>query len=769
MQFEFDGNSFGFRQIIKSFFKYKWINLLIILFALIIGILYYYLKQPLYQSNTTIEISTNPKSNRIDFFEQKNNNIVQGQETATEIDILKSDFLLIQTLKSIQMNVEYFKEYKYKKRVIYEESPFRVSSVKTSSEIAFNQTYIVKHVDQNRFELFLKRGFFSTLLDSTDMKNTIYNYGQRIELSDCSFIIKKTKRFKRAIYSFSLSSPESIMNSIKKRLSIKTASIKSSVLKISYQDYIAKRAKDFLNKFIQNYLQYSKTDMIEVDNKTLQFINQQLGAVSSKLENSENLLQVYKKSQNISDLNTHQREVVQRLNEFEAEYKNAQIEFDVIKRLHRSVKNGKYNIIASIGLKYPLLDNMLRTLERSKIKKEEKLTLFTENHPDVISLTNTISDTKYAILQTSTGIYNRAQERIKSIKNVVGSYTKKLKELPNIEKELVKYKRHFTVNDKIYNYLLKKRSELSIEKASITLNKKVLDFAREFKKPINPKFSIVIPLSLLLGLILAIFHSILRDKFDTKIKNKYDISRLTDIPIFGLIPFVKDSKNYNVAYALDKPNSSESEAIREIKNNLEYLSTSKKSKIILVTSAVPNEGKTTISANLAAVLGMGEKRSILLSLDLRRPELHHKFSLSNIKGMSDVLSDKIDINEVIWENEKFNNLNIVTSGLKPPNPAELIAGEKMKNVIEKLRDEYDYIILDTPPFKYVNDSISLLKLCDIALFIVKSEFSEEKYVKDIDTLVRKMGVKNAGIILNSVKDKYKSDQKFDYRYIYHEA
>jgi capsular exopolysaccharide synthesis family protein len=776
MQIEFEGSSFSLKKIISALFKYKWINFLILCTTLLLGLAYYYLKHPTYESTATLEILTNPLENRKDFF---GNTIGRAHGIETEIDILKSEFLLNKTLHSIDRNVAYYKKYMLKSTLLYNDKPFELTDISIDNKSIFNKVFNIKHIDKNRFELSYQRSLFSQLFELLPSsirpknlnlpKKQIYRYGEIIKLPHCSFVVKKTGLYQRAEYSFEFNKYEDVIADIKRAISIKPASYKSSVLKITYKDKISKRAQDFLNAYIENYLSYSKRNMVETDDKTLKFINKQLNLISGKLENSENSLQGYKRANNISDIDTQKKQAVDKLSGFQEQLKNAEVELSIIKNIYKKVKSGQYNSISSLAKNYPVLNTMLENLEDQKLEKEKKLSIFTEFHPDVKSLTQGINNMQNNIVEISKSILDRSYERVNSLKKVVREYTVKLQALPKLEQELVKHKRLFTVNDKVYNYLLQKQSELSIEKASSILNKKILDYAKQPDRPLSPRLASVLATSLFLAFVFALLHTLLRVKFDTKIKDRYDIHSLTDIPLFGLIPFVKNREKYNSAYVLDDPNSKAGEAFRMIKNNLEYSATDKKSKVILVTSSVPNEGKTTVSANLAAVLGMGEQKCIILSLDLRRPDLHHRFGLSNKIGMSDVLSNKINIKDATWENEQFKNFNIVTSGNIPPNPAELLASKRMKELIEELRESYDYIILDTPPFEYVSDALSLIKYADITLFVVKSEFSESRYIKEINKLVKKVGIENAGIILNSVKSKYNVAKKFDYRYIYHEA
>ena len=188
--------------------------------------------------------------------------------------------------------------------------------------------------------------------------------------------------------------------------------------------------------------------------------------------------------------------------------------------------------------------------------------------------------------------------------------------------------------------------------------------------------------------------------------------------------------------------------------------------MIVVSSTVPGEGKTTIATNLAAVFGMSDKKTIVLSLDMRRPMLHRVFGLTNKIGMSTVLSKNNTLKEVIWEHKKIKNLDIITSGPIPPNPSELMQSGKIDEIIDELRKEYDYIIIDAPPMGMVTDALLLMKLADISLIVFRSEYSEKEYIKSLEDMVRSYHIQNVGIVLNSVKPKNMSQSFFKYSYTY---
>jgi capsular exopolysaccharide synthesis family protein len=172
--------------------------------------------------------------------------------------------------------------------------------------------------------------------------------------------------------------------------------------------------------------------------------------------------------------------------------------------------------------------------------------------------------------------------------------------------------------------------------------------------------------------------------------------------------------------------------------------------LITLTSTVSGEGKTTVATNLSAIISLTGKKTIVLNMDMRKPMLHTKFSLPNNQGMSTLLSGKADINDVIQETD-YENLDIISSGPIPPNPSELIGGENMLKVIESLKSEYDVIIFDTPPIGLVTDAMVLMRMSDVTLYVLRSEYSKKTYLVDIQRMMDEHQVKGFTLLLNGIK------------------
>lgn len=770
MHIDCEGKPLKLSKILYALYKYKWTNLLILLTFWALGVLYYKSQEPLYGATASIEVK-NVQNARRDFF---GNAIGRSAGLETEIDIIRSNLLIEKTLKSMGNNVNYFQLVDgFKTEQIYKTSPFKVSNFIIYTPALYGRKISINDLGNNKFSLklnkSLKEKLLNLVIDSNKFQDfkKVYTYNKVYVTKDMAFQIVQEKKFSHKKYAFSLSSPTQALDHAKRNLKVAPASTDSTILKLDYKDAREEKAKDFLNLLIDNYLSYSVKNQTATDRKRLDFVNDQIDTINRKLAQSENSLEGFKINNDISNIQAQIQEIITKEGLLEDKLQVEKVNYSAISLLYKEVMRGNYSVISSLEDRYPVLATMVQNLELLGQKREGLLVNLTHKHPDVISVNNSISNLKSSIVSIVKGIKAQIGARKSALMRDLIRYQQILKEFPNKEKELGRHERLFKVNDQVYNYLLQKQSELSIEKVSHRSNKNILDYAKSAKN-LNLRLPFILAFSTLLGLFSILLHTILRTKLDVKIKTPDDIKEVTKMPLFGIIPFVENKGTYNSAYVLEDATSTASEAFRAIRTNLDYVVSPNDSKVILVTSSIPNEGKTVVSANLASVMGMSEKCVVILSLDLRRPEMHHKFGLSNKVGMSDVLSGKSALKDAIWQHEIYPNLNIITSGRIPPNPAELLSSSRMSEVINELKKSYDYIILDTPPINYVADAVALFKYADANLFVVKSDFTEQKHINELNTLIEKFELENAGIILNSVKKKYNKLEQFDYKYLYYE-
>ena len=375
-------------------------------------------------------------------------------------------------------------------------------------------------------------------------------------------------------------------------------------------------------------------------------------------------------------------------------------------------------------------------------------------------------------------IQNALDAMQESIKEIIHASTLKLNEiqqeedtieseiqkLPITERRLLGIQRDFKLNDDIYTFLLQKRADAAISKASNVADNKVIDQASaEDAIPISPQRSKNRMIALVLGILIPLSIMVIVEFFNDKIIDVKDIEKLTKVPILGSVGHNEKMSDLPVA---ESPKSTIAESFRALRTNLQYVMRNKEQKVICITSTISGEGKTFCAVNLAAIMAQGNRKTLLLSFDLRKPKIHHIFNLNNEAGISTYLIGKSTYEEIITKTN-VENLYVTTAGPVPPNPAELLDTVKMEEFMERVRKDFDVILMDTPPIAIVTDAVLLTRFSDGNIFVVRHNFSTKDVLNLVDDLSVKRGV-NIGILVNDVKynSYYGYGKKYSYSYGY---
>ncbi|MCK5536621.1 MAG: polysaccharide biosynthesis tyrosine autokinase, partial [Bacteroidales bacterium] len=377
-------------------------------------------------------------------------------------------------------------------------------------------------------------------------------------------------------------------------------------------------------------------------------------------------------------------------------------------------------------------------------------------HPEIIMTRKHIASLRKSLRESIKGNLHVLKKRQVFLLKTIDENKDLLKSFPMQEQKLEQLTRSFMVNDKIYSFLLDKRAEISLLKASTVSNSRIVEKAIVPAGAIKPKRSLIILVGLILGFILGIAQAFLRNFLNNNIQTIEDVEKLTPISLYGAIP-LNNTKQTTQYY---------DEAIRTLWVNLEFFKTrtSNFAKLIALTSTVSGEGKTYTASNLGkSIAKNSDKRVIILDLDMRIPTLHEKFNIPNgSAGMSTLLTEKYTLREAIQTTD-YDNLQIITSGPRSPNPTGLILSVVLESIIEQLSTEYDYILLDTPPIGLVADAKKIIYMSDLTLFLMKADYSKKAFLKEINYLQEDEHI-NLGIVLNGInlqkEYKYGNNSKY---------
>ena len=341
-------------------------------------------------------------------------------------------------------------------------------------------------------------------------------------------------------------------------------------------------------------------------------------------------------------------------------------------------------------------------------------------------------------------------ENLQEINFKLSELNSELRKLPSKETDLIGLKRYYSLYENFFMLLNQKKVEFETAKAGKVPDFLILSNPKLEETPVTIKPIVIYIIFGTLGSFLSLLILIGIFFLENKILNEKELEKITNIPVIGSIPkFKREKMLHSKLQVLDFPQSHVSEAFRNIRTNLEFFSPKKNGRLIAISSTISGEGKTFISLNLGGILALSGKKVIILDLDMRKPKLHLGFETTNTIGMSDLLIEKNTINECI-KHSKFDDLDYITAGSKPPNPSELILKKRFDTVLEELKNTYDIIIIDTPPIALVTDGISAMKKADIQLYIARAGYTKISMLKNVELIKRNKQFTNLSIILNDV-------------------
>jgi capsular exopolysaccharide synthesis family protein len=352
------------------------------------------------------------------------------------------------------------------------------------------------------------------------------------------------------------------------------------------------------------------------------------------------------------------------------------------------------------------------------------------------------------------GLYKKIidiQSRINELEAAFGG-------LPAQEAEYKRIERLYKIYEGYYLQMLNRKAEIGISEAGIVPEFVILSQANLPKIPISPRRLLIYAIAGGFGAFLSFALVVIRYLLHNKVTNLRELERVTRAPILGTVPKYKHRKlKYTKLLVHINPKSSLNEALRSIRTNLAFilpqgqnLYDAKDTKIISITSTISGEGKTFVATNLGGIIAMSDKKVILLDCDMRKPKLHIAFDVENDVGVSNVLIKQNTIEECI-KKTPIDTLDFISAGPTPPNPSELILRSDFDDLLVKLKENYDIIIIDTPPVGLVTDGVLIMKKVDVPLYVVKAHYSRKVFGKGIDKLVQSNNFHNLSIVLNSVK------------------
>ncbi len=561
-------------------------------------------------------------------------------------------------------------------------------------------------------------------------------------------------------------------------------------------------AAEMANTLAHEYINYSLATVREVARGSKEFIESQITIFGEELNTAEENLRQYKEKTGIFLLDESAKKIIESLADFEVKREGTVVELHEVKSRIESLESelakdeatyGAYKRMASFPTisNSPIVISLKEKLMALEIQRQEMLHGAGKTK-ELAEIENKIKHTEEELQEATKQIAlagpsvddpifqsivlqiidngTRAialQSSIDALNSIISRRSRRLKQLPEAEVNLAQLERQKMANEEIYTMLLGKLEESKIAEAMQISEARIIDIAIIPDKPVEPKPRQNTVLGFLLGLLIGVGGAFLLEYLDISLKSSKEVEELTGLSVLATIPLVKDKERTQIP-TIEEPHSQIAEAYRILRTNVAFAATTMPIKSLLITSTVPQEGKTTTCINLGITLAQQGHKVVVLDCDFRRPMLHRYFSehvKDNKHGFSDVLVDRLKLEEAIVKSTT-DNLHFITSGTIPSNPAELLGSEKMNRTLEKLKENFEYVIIDAPPALGVADARVLGRICDAIVVVVMSRKTNRDAVVEIKDELERSGEKIIGFVLNGV-DFTRHYYRYRHRYYYY--
>ena len=742
---------------LKDFLKpyiinWKWF---IISVLLCLALAFFYIKRstPVYNIKTTVLIkdaksgSSSIESGLLQSlggFGGMSNNSVEN-----EIEVLRSKKIMTAVVDNNSLQASVFSKGTFRTRELYKNSaPILVHVVNEKKGIKFPKKPLSLTLDKN-----------TITISSPELKNTITaQYNKLVSLPYANIFIRKNPNFEPpkkeedplGDIEIRIISYDGVVTLFQKMLDVKLVNKDATVLSLAINYPEPGKAVDILNSLIVEYNQDAIDDKNNDSKKSMDFIEERINIISQDLGDVESNLKNFKTENNISDLVTETKLNLQATADARMREMGIETEMELTRSLMSYVnKQGNYQIIpTNVGLGK---SEAIQSYNQLVLERNRLLENATVSNPLVKDVSAQIDGMKSSIMQTlakNLTALDISKENLQKEQNITKS---NISRVPRIEQLFRGIERQLHIKENLYLLLLQKREETAIALALTAPKARVLDKAYSSDEPIAPRKKVIFALSILMGLGIPFGLIYLKEMFDDKIRSKHDIEDLSPIPVVAEIPKVERKENDLVAKNDMSPMA---EAFRILITNMNYMLPKKEGgKVIYVTSSVKGEGKTFISINLALSLASASRKTIIIGSDIRNPQLQrYDESKRGSRGLSEYLYDSdLQLNDVVNQSLMNPHCDIIYSGGIPPNPTDLLSNGRFPQLLNELREMYDYIIVDTAPLMLVTDTFLITEFADATLYVTRSEYTQKDFLKFIDNSVEAQKILNVGLIINDVK------------------
>jgi tyrosine-protein kinase Etk/Wzc len=731
----------------------------------------------IYQSNATLLIKDDKKtgSNNMDNNVLKALNISgSGKLLENEIEVLKSTDLLREVVLREQLYVTIKQDKQFADITLYDGSqPFELE-VSNPDTILNPSEWLL---DTRKRPWILEIG--------TQDKNMQLLFGNWYTVNGIKFRFRPKSDYSNGgtsiqagndLYRVFLNNPGSIAQSYKQKLDIKQVGKQSTVISLSVKDLHYERGNAFLRSLISLYNLQGLNDKNLTTANTINFLEERLAVVEKELRLVETDVELFKKTNKVTDVTEQSKLLMDMVGDIDRQKALQESQVNVIAALEKELSQNQdipRMVPSTLGVTDISAASLIEKHNQLLQQRERMTHLAGKQNPALIDLNNQVREIRQGLLENIRNLKKAYAIELADIQARDRRISDKLVNIPALEKQLLEISRDRNVKQQIYLFLLQKREESAIALASSVTDGRTVE-SPQGTKQVHPIPTASFSIAGLVGFFLAIIPMLLIDFFDDRVGSLREVSNKCLAPVLGEMNYVK--KLATPIQIGTKSRNVISEQIRAVRTNISFTGNGHAVKTILVTSHIPGEGKSFTSLNIAASYALLDKKVVVLEFDLRKPRLLRSLGMTAPKGISNYLSGQVELEKLFIPIEGYGeHLYVLPSGPIPPNPSELILGAKMHELIRQLKERFDFIIIDSPPFSLVTDALLLRQFVDLTIVVLRQGYSSKTSFREINEKLLDQQDSHVYIILNGINKtlrysyytaKYVNDYGYGYGYGY---
>jgi tyrosine-protein kinase Etk/Wzc len=692
-----------------------------------------------------------------------------------EIGILTSYELIKESLEKLDFEVHYYSfPLKYGplgKQIVREmyPGPFTVEMDRSKWQLVGSKIHI-NFIGKDRYQVKMKvdKEPFGLYLPETQEVKEVYHTFEfdttlhvsqplvtpylNISISNIDDFVYRSERG----YFISIATVDDLTEFYKKILDNSLYAEKSTIIQLSLQGPVSNKNVKFLTSLTDTYIKNDIKRKKVRGERTITFIDQQLSMLSDTLHNVETVLKDFRSKSQVIDVTITSQNLAHQLYELEG----MQAQLKVQNEYYQYIKDYLYenedisDIISpsSAGIVDPHLNNLLLKLSELSTEKISRQISSSQNNPAIKTIDNQIKSVKIALKDNVKNLISNNNMAIKENNKRINDIKAKISMLPENEMNLNNIQRKFTFTDNIYNYLLQKKADAGLAIASNSSEIKIIESPRQIgRTPVAPKKMIILFLSVLAGVLIPLGLVLVKEVFESSVDSEEQLSKWTSLPILKSVMDLNDKQKKEAM----EEDSYIAHAFRYIRLHLGYLQETDQIKSVGITSALIGEGKTFSSYHLAISFAKAGKKTLIVDADLHNPGLERLIGKINGPGLSDYLQDGKEPQII---RTKIKDLSFLSAGTPSVNPSDMLTHTKINKYLDSLKEQYDIMIIDTPPIGLVVDYLQLNKSIDYSLVVVRQDHSTKDDIKKLNQIVSQYNIR-AGVIYNGATNidskKYK--------------